>query len=77
MTVGQTRLGGVGSAASFRKSLTAQPVDATPANRLIGQNFSQGRDLSELYSIKPKQDSIFRLYLSPRSNVALCVAMTH
>jgi hypothetical protein len=56
---------------SYRKFLPAQPVDATPANRLIGQNFSQGSDLSELYSIKPKQDSIFRLYQSPRSNVAL------
>jgi hypothetical protein len=40
----------------------AQPVDATPSNQLIGQYFSQGSDLSELYSIKPKQDSIFRLY---------------
>jgi hypothetical protein len=51
----------------------AQPVDATPANRLIGQNFSQGSDLSELYSIKPKPDSIFRLTHtdgSPRSPVA-------
>jgi hypothetical protein len=40
--------------------MPAQPVDATPANRLIGQHFSQGIDLSELYSIKPKQDSVFR-----------------
>jgi hypothetical protein len=45
-----------------RKVVPAQPVDATPANRLIGQHFSQGNDLSELYSIKLKQDSIFRLY---------------
>jgi len=44
------------------KVLPAQPVDATPANRLIGQHFSQGTDLSELYSIKPKQDSVFRPY---------------
>jgi len=44
------------------KTAPAQPVDATPANRLIGQNFSQGSDLSELYSIKRKRDSIFRLY---------------
>src|SRR5260370_2222914 len=57
--------------ASFREGVQAQPVDATPANRLIGQNFSQGSELSELYSIKPKQDSIFLLYQSPRSNVAL------
>jgi hypothetical protein len=42
--------------------MPAQPVDATPANRLIGQHFSQGTDLSELYSIKPKQDSVFRPY---------------
>jgi hypothetical protein len=47
---------------SLRISLPAQPVDATPANRLLGQHFSQGRYLSELYSIKPKQDSAFRLY---------------
>jgi hypothetical protein len=40
----------------------AQPVDATPANRLIRKYFSQRTDLSELYSIKPKQDSVFRLY---------------
>jgi len=59
-----------------RKVVPAQPVDATPFNRLIGQNFSQGSDLSELYSIKPKQDSIFRLYQSPRSNVALEAPLT-
>ena len=48
--------------ARFREPVKAQPVDATPSNPLIGQNFSQGIDLSELYSIKPKPDSIFRLY---------------
>ena len=30
--------------------------------RLLGQHFSQGPDLSGLYSINPKQDSVFRLY---------------
>jgi DNA invertase Pin-like site-specific DNA recombinase len=48
--------------ATFRKSVPAQPVDATPANRLICQYFSQRTDRSKLYSIKPKQDSLFRLY---------------
>jgi len=47
---------------SLREDLPAQPVNATPANRLLGQHFSQGNDLSELYSIKPKQDSAFRVY---------------
>jgi hypothetical protein len=47
---------------NFLEPLPAQPVDATPSNRLIGQHFSQGIDLFELYSIKPKQDSAFRLY---------------
>jgi hypothetical protein len=46
----------------FRKSLPVQLVDATPANRLVGQDFSQETDLSETYSIKSKQDSVFRLY---------------
>jgi hypothetical protein len=48
--------------ATFREQVPAQPVDATPTNRLIGQHFSQGSDLPELYSTKPKQDSAFRLY---------------
>jgi hypothetical protein len=46
----------------FREQVPAQPVDATPANRLLRQHFSQGTDLSELYSIKPRQDSAFRVY---------------
>jgi hypothetical protein len=50
------------STVNSRETVPAQPVDATPANRLIGQHFSQGTDLSELYSIKPKQDSVFRPY---------------
>jgi hypothetical protein len=32
-----------------RQTVPAQPVDATPSNRLIGQHFSQGTDLSELF----------------------------
>jgi hypothetical protein len=36
-------------------NLSAQPVDATPYNRLIGQHFSQGTDLSKLYSIQRPQ----------------------
>jgi hypothetical protein len=64
------------NATKFRKVLPAQPVDATPANRLIGQHFSQGTDLSELYSIKPRQDSVFRLYQSPSSDVALEALLT-
>ena len=51
-------------------------ADATAANQLIEQNFSQGSDLSELYSIKPKQDSIFRLYQSTRSDVAFEAPVT-
>jgi hypothetical protein len=53
---------GFQAGARFREGVPTQPVDATPANRLIGQHFSQGTDLSELYSIKPKQDSVFRLH---------------
>jgi len=53
---------GISGWPAFRESVPAQPVDATRSNRLIGQHFSQGTDLSELYSIKPKQDSVFRLY---------------
>ena len=56
--------------------MPAQAVDATPSNRLPGQHFSQGSDLSELYSIKPKQDSIFRLHQSPRSNLAFEAPVT-
>jgi hypothetical protein len=52
----------VGYVAKSRKFVPAQPVDATPANRLLGQRFSQGTDLSKLCSIKPKQDSAFRVY---------------
>jgi len=32
----------VGEFASFREHLPAQPLDATRANRLLGQHFSQG-----------------------------------
>ncbi len=45
-----------------REQLPAQTVDATPPTSLIRQYFSQRTDVSELYSIKPKRDSAFRVY---------------
>jgi len=44
-----------------RKGVPAQPVDATPANQLLRQEFPERIDISKLYSIKLKQDSLFRL----------------
>jgi hypothetical protein len=41
-----------------------------------GERFSQGTDLSELYSIRLKQDRVFRLYYSASSNVALEAPLT-